>query len=285
MIPRGVQYVRVPSLQRALQPLFVWRNAGCYSVGCRRAYSRCNCLLTMSSTPPVSLSVQGTHCKYSHSHAVPAVDLEMPPNSKSKQKRSAKPKRRNEILKEVGDSSITQLKATIQIKNGAQHSDSEVISKSGVPEAGMENQPKKRKKRTAKVKEEEEPEDLPVYFPFEGDGVSTSADIIQVGMATSDKQQEGLFEVKQIERPEGRFYLISSEKGVRELPSVTTVLKSTVPKVNHFRLHNWTKSMIKQHGKSGYKKIQQETMRKGRSFHQVPTMLKHKGYFSTCMPM
>lgn len=272
MIPRGIRYVRVPSLLRALQPFFVWRNASCYSVGCRRA---CNCLLTMSSTPPVSLSVQGTHCKYSHSHAIPAVDLEMLPNSKSKQKRSVKPKRKNEILKEVGDSSITQLKATIQ-KTVAQHSDSEVISKSGVPEAGTENQPK-RKKRTVKVKEEEEPENLPVYFPFEGDGVSTSADIIQVGMATSGKQQEGLFEVKQIERPEGRFYLISSEKGVCELPSVTTVLKSTVPRVNHFRLHSWTKSMIKQHGKSGYKKIQQETMRKGRSFHQVPTMLKHKG--------
>ena len=232
-------------------------------------YSRGNSLVTLSSTPAASLSVQGTHWKYSHSHAVPAVDLEMPSESKPKQKKSTKPKRKSEVLKEASESSITQLKA----KTVSQCPDGEVIGKSEVAAAGMESeedQTKKIKKRIVKVKKEEEPEDLPVYFPFEGDSVSTSEDVVQVGTMESKDKKEELFEVKQIERPEGRFYLISSDKGVCELPSVTTILKSTVPKANSFRLYNWTKSMIKQHGQSGYKKIRQEIVRKGRSFHQVP---------------
>ena len=72
-----------------------------------------------------------------------------------------------------------------------------------------------------------------------------------------------------VDRAEGRFYHVNVGGTLCDLPSVTTVLRKTMPKQSFFRLLSWRKSMTKEHGSQGYKKIAAETLRRGSAFHQV----------------
>ena len=53
------------------------------------------------------------------------------------------------------------------------------------------------------------------------------------------------------------------------LPSVTTVLQSTRPARERFRLYNWRRSMIKKHGEWQFHKLKMDTMHNGSQFHKV----------------
>lgn len=69
---------------------------------------------------------------------------------------------------------------------------------------------------------------------------------------------------------EGRYYLFQSlDQEQYRLPSVTTVLQSTLPRSSWFGLRNWRKNMIEEHGEQGYRRIRSETIRSGTLFHQV----------------
>ncbi len=69
---------------------------------------------------------------------------------------------------------------------------------------------------------------------------------------------------------EGRYYLFQSSDHERyRLPSVTTVLQSTLPNSSWFGLNNWRKSMIEEHGTEGYMKKRKEIIRSGTLFHEV----------------
>ena len=69
---------------------------------------------------------------------------------------------------------------------------------------------------------------------------------------------------------EGRYYLFeSSDHEQYRLPSVTTVLQSTMPNSSSFGLQQWRKGMIQEHGEKGYEKIRSDIIRSGTLFHQV----------------
>ena len=78
--------------------------------------------------------------------------------------------------------------------------------------------------------------------------------------------------VERIDNPatSQRLYRFSEEDSEDQvLPSVTSVLSSTMPRSRWFSLHNWRRSMIKQHGAAEFKKISLQTMRNGSQFHKV----------------
>ena len=74
-------------------------------------------------------------------------------------------------------------------------------------------------------------------------------------------------------RSEGRFYRILSAGASVLFPSVTTILSSTPSRPQYYRLRNWEKSMIKQHGKEQFKNIQQLTKDAGTLFHRVRVLI------------
>ena len=227
--------------------------------------------------------------------AYPTGEVQIPLKSET-EKRNAKPKKRKRITKKVGDSSLTQDQATNQptiqcpgsevsttlvAETVSQEANStnkggKKMNKENVEEKILETQSREenstRKKRKRKAKENDE-EKLSVYFPFEGDGSTTSDDTAV--LQTDDKQQSGaksgenFFTIKKLDKPGGRFYRISSDEGVCEFPSVTNILSTTRTTQSFFMLRNWIQSMIKQHGTSGYERIRKETIRKGQNFHQV----------------
>lgn len=212
------------------------------------------------------------------------------------EKRNAMPKKRKRITKKVGDSSLTQDQTTTQPtiqcpdskvsptlvaetvsqeanstnKGGKKMNKENVEVKILETQSREENSTRKKRKRKAKENEEEK---LSVYFPFEGDGSTTSDDTAM--LRTDDKLQSGaksgehFFTIKKLDKPGGRFYRISSDEGVCEFPSVTNILSTTRTTQSFFMLRNWIQNMIKQHGTSGYERIRKETIRKGQNFHQV----------------
>lgn len=124
------------------------------------------------------------------------------------------------------------------------------------------------------------------YFPF--DGIQDSEDSlasVSAGEETqesatdseSEHEQEepgqrcrGPHRVTKMDSFDGRFYrVVVPRRETYDLPSVTTVLRVTQPKSSFFSLRNWRKSMIKEHGEEGYRRIHSERLQAGTAFHQV----------------
>lgn len=107
-------------------------------------------------------------------------------------------------------------------------------------------------------------------FPFDGSNYSEIGDEFNMRHCTSRSSADNLLVQRMDDyRSEGRFYRIQSA-GARVLfPSVTTVLNSTPTRPQYYRLRNWEKSMIKQHGEEQFRNIQQLTKDVGTCFHQV----------------
>ncbi len=137
----------------------------------------------------------------------------------------------------------------------------------------------------------------PETFPFEGDtpkGVpSTTGDLASAGVdADSRVGEEGRakaendsFTVGRSDTREGRFYHIvtrGQKSGEFSLPSVTTVLESTMPPTNYYSLMNWRRGQIKELGEEVFKRMNAERLRIGTRFHKVYTTAD-KTYTCTCI--
>ena len=114
------------------------------------------------------------------------------------------------------------------------------------------------------------------YFPFDGESGDTT--VPENTPATEGKTAPALHESAHIpettgglkvDREEGRFYHFNIRGTLFDLPSVTTILRKTMPKESFFRLLGWRKSMTKEHGRTGFNKIAAETLRMGSAFHKV----------------
>jgi hypothetical protein len=113
----------------------------------------------------------------------------------------------------------------------------------------------------------------PLSFPFDGSNYNKVDDEFNMhhclSMNRSYSADSLLVERMDNYRSEGRFYRILSAGTSMLFPSVTTILSNTPSRPQYYRLRNWKKSMIKQHGKAQFKNIQQLTKDAGTLFHQV----------------
>ncbi len=76
--------------------------------------------------------------------------------------------------------------------------------------------------------------------------------------------------VERIDSSSGvRHYVIKSSEGSYHFPSVTTVLEATQPADMYFRLLNWRKGLVKEHGESKSIDITQGIIQSGKDFHKV----------------
>lgn len=138
-------------------------------------------------------------------------------------------------------------------------------------ESVKEEKPKKgRQKIKYKIEQAETPE---TSYPFEGTLITDTEqeENPREYSAADDEFVTPLISssVRKIDTNKGRYYQITTAKGEVCFPSVTTVLKHTMPKDFFFRLHNWKKSMIKEHGVKGFEVINRETRQSGTNFHLV----------------
>ena len=105
-----------------------------------------------------------------------------------------------------------------------------------------------------------------LIFPFTG----TNNEIEKTKTSKTKQQDPPDAFVTKEDSLEGRYYLFEScDQEQYRLPSVTTVLQSTMPSSSWFGLHQWRKGMIEEHGEKEYKRIRNETIRSGTLFHQV----------------
>ena len=114
----------------------------------------------------------------------------------------------------------------------------------------------------------------PVSFPFDGSNYSEIDDKFNVHHYASMNQTGYSADTLLVQRmdnyrSEGRFYRILSADASVLYPSVTTILSNTPTRPQYYRLRNWEKSMIKQHGEEQFKSIQQLTKDVGAQFHRV----------------
>lgn len=116
----------------------------------------------------------------------------------------------------------------------------------------------------------------PLSFPFDGSNY-TEIDEFNVCHCASinESYSADSLSVQRMDdyRSEGRFYRILSAGATVLFPSVTTVLSNTPTRPQYYRLRNWKKNMIKQHGEEQFENIQQQTKDAGTLFHQVRTYL------------
>ena len=105
-------------------------------------------------------------------------------------------------------------------------------------------------------------------FPFEGQpsGIASYSPLDDEFGSYSENVD---YDIKRVDSSHGRFYHISSSKESFCFPSVTTVLDATMPKAMFYRLQNWKKSMVKEHGRTEFKKISANTLQSGTKFHKV----------------
>ena len=112
-------------------------------------------------------------------------------------------------------------------------------------------------------------EDAPpsLSFPFDGSNYSEADDEFNTYLCASTDSSV----VHKMDdcRSEDRFYHVSSASASVVFPSVTTVLNNTVTKSQYYRLRNWKRSMIKEHGEEEFENIQQHIKDTGTHFHQV----------------
>ena len=116
----------------------------------------------------------------------------------------------------------------------------------------------------------------PLSFPFDGSGyryTQIDDEVNTCHCASVDLNcsvNSSLVQRIDDYRSEGRFYHVLSSAGAGVLlPSVTTVLNNTLTRSQYYRLQNWKKHMIQQHGEKQFESIQQQTKSAGTHFHQV----------------
>lgn len=114
----------------------------------------------------------------------------------------------------------------------------------------------------------------PLSFPFDGSNYNEMDDEFNMHHYAQRYSADNLL-VERMDnyRSEGRFYRILSAGASVLFPSVTTILSSTPSRPQYYRLRNWEKSMIKQHGKEQFKNIQQLTKDAGTLFHRVRVLI------------
>ncbi len=66
-----------------------------------------------------------------------------------------------------------------------------------------------------------------------------------------------------------RHYLINFPEESYCFPSVTTVLDGTESQATYFKLQNWRKGLVKEHGKQGFINIARDIIQSGKNFHKV----------------
>ena len=111
----------------------------------------------------------------------------------------------------------------------------------------------------------------PLSFPFDGSNYNEMDDDASINQ--SYLADNLLVERMDNYRSEGRFYRILSAGASVLFPSVTTILSNTPSRLQYYRLRNWEKNMIKQHGKEQFKNIQQLTKDVGTLFHRVRVLI------------
>ena len=83
----------------------------------------------------------------------------------------------------------------------------------------------------------------------------------------------GLFSFDRQDSLEGRLYHIKPtdkrNKSVYSFPSVTTILENTMENANYYRLLNWKRKLMAEHGTEGFDMIVKNTMKSGSDFHKV----------------
>ena len=143
------------------------------------------------------------------------------------------------------------------------------ITMSSMPDIGLEEE-----SQTINSKDRWDAAPPPLSFPFDGSDYTQIDDEFNTCHCASidlNYSASSLL-VQRIDdyRSEGRFYHVLSSAGAGVLlPSVTTVLSNTPTRSQYYRLQNWKKNMIKQHGKEQFENIQQQTKSAGTHFHQV----------------
>lgn len=129
---------------------------------------------------------------------------------------------------------------------------------------GQSPTPPKRKKTTKKEvldPPDQEVKNSPSYVPFEG----ITEDIL-------NQKTKELYDAKSFYKqnsPDGRFYHLNSSTATFSFPSVTTILAKTVEGSSHFRLLNWKRKLIKEHGQERFDKIRSDLLQSGSNFHKV----------------
>lgn len=119
--------------------------------------------------------------------------------------------------------------------------------------------PKKTKKKKLKKVDIEHTRAEP-SFPFEGVESAKCH-------ASSD------IDIERVDSLNGvRHYVINSPEESYRFPSVTTVLDATQPPEMYFRLRNWRKGLVREHGEQGSINIAQGIIRSGKNFHKVPSL-------------
>ena len=112
----------------------------------------------------------------------------------------------------------------------------------------------------------------PLSFPFDGSSYMEIDDFNMRHCASiNESYSADSLSVQRMDdyRSEGRFYRILSAGASVLFPSVTTILSNTPTRPQYYRLRNWKKNMIKQHGEEQFENIQQQTKAAGTHFHQV----------------
>ncbi len=126
----------------------------------------------------------------------------------------------------------------------------------------------KRKKSNTKAETETETESTEViqvqpYFPFEGVHPVNHHGNEHLPPRNHDT-------VERVDSSSGvRHYVIKSSEGSYHFPSVTTVLEATQPAEMYFRLLNWRKGLVKEHGETKSIDITQGIIQSGKDFHKV----------------
>lgn len=107
---------------------------------------------------------------------------------------------------------------------------------------------------------------ITLNFPFEGEGKRMEA---ATNTDTASDQEASPFTAHVINQQGGRVYSIHSGGEVYNLPSVTTILGSTLPDESRFMLYNWKRSIVKERGEEGYREVVDKTRVLGTQFHKV----------------
>ena len=142
-------------------------------------------------------------------------------------------------------------------------------------EIRSEDDGKKRTRRKTRKKKDSPSTSAPrtesgitLNFPFEGERKEVDA-TTNTNTGTLTGQESSSFTAHIVNQSGGRVYSIHREGEVYHLPSVTTILGSTLPKERRFMLLNWKQSLVKKRGEGGYREVVDKTRVLGIRFHEV----------------
>ena len=142
-------------------------------------------------------------------------------------------------------------------------------------EIRSEDDGKKRTRRKTRKKKDSPSTSAPrtesgitLNFPFEGERKEVDA-TTNTNTGTLTGQESSSFTTHIVNQSGGRVYSIHREGEVYHLPSVTTILGSTLPEERRFMLLNWKQSLVKKRGEGGYREVVDKTRVLGIQFHEV----------------